>query len=91
VTLSYFMSEVCALDEGVVTRFCEWLFESAKPGALFLCDGNGRDVFNDYFHKQWKEAGLELVDGESNVSWTLSYDEQASELAAYKAKLGEMA
>lgn len=88
-TLSYFVSEVYALDDGAVSEFWETLFKSAKSGALFLYDDNGKDVFNDYFDAQWKKAGLELVDKATNVNWTPSYDEQASELAEYKAKFGE--
>ena len=88
-TLSYFVSEVYALDDGVVSDFWANLFKNAKSGALFLYDDNGSDAFNEYFDKQWKKAGLELIAGESNTSWTPSYSEQASELAAYKAKFGE--
>lgn len=88
-TLSYFVSEVYALDKGNVTNFWATLFKNAKSGALFLYDDNGKDVFNNYFDSHWQEAGLELIDSETNVSWTPSYDEQASELAAYKVKFGE--
>jgi hypothetical protein len=88
-TLSYFVSEVYALDNGVVADFWATLFNNAKSGALFLYDDNGNDVFNDYFDAQWGKAGLELVASETNVSWTPSYDEQAAELAAYKVKFGE--
>lgn len=88
-TLSYFVSEVYALDGGVVEKFWSTLFKNAKPGALFLYDDNGSDVFNDYFDTQWRNEGLELVVGESNVSWTPSFTEQASELLTYKAKFGE--
>ena len=87
-TLSYFVSEVYALDDGVVANFWATLFRNAKSGALFLYDDNGKDVFNDYFDEQWKKAGLELVDSETNVSWTPSYEEQAAELAEYSAKFG---
>jgi len=88
-TLSYFVSEVYALDDGAVEDFWATLFKNAKSGALFLYDDNGSDVFNDYFDEQWKKAGLELIESESNTWWTPSYDEQASELAAYKDKFGE--
>lgn len=88
-TLSYFVSEVYALDDGVVSNFFATLFENAKAGALFLYDDNGNDLFNDYIDKQWKKAGLELVGSETNVSWTPNYDERAAELDAYKAKFGE--
>ncbi len=88
-TLSYFVSEVYALDVGAVEDFWATLFKNAKSGALFLYDDNGSDVFNEYFDEQWKKAGLELIESESNTWWTPSYDEQASELAEYKAKFGE--
>lgn len=86
-TLSYFMSEVYALDtSGVVTQFCETLFKEAKPGAVFIYDDNGHSQFNDFFDKQWKAAGLELVAAETNVRWTPSYTERADVLSEYTAK-----
>lgn len=88
-TLSYFVSEVYALDDGVVTSFWSTLFNSAKSGALFLYDDNGKDIFNDYFDTKWKEAGLELIESETNILWTPSYTEKVSELAEYKSKFGE--
>lgn len=88
-TLSYFVSEVFALDNGVVKKFWASLFKEAKPGALFVYDDNGKDVFNNYFDEQWKAAGLELVEDGTNTAWTPSSSEQASELAFYKAKFGE--
>lgn len=88
-TLSYFASEVFALDNGVVKKFWATLFEKAKPGALFVYDDNGNDVFNTYFDEQWKAAELELVEQRTNISWTPSSSEQASELEFYKTKFGE--
>ena len=88
-TLSYFVSEVIALDNGVVKKFWATLFKEAKPGALFVYDDNGKDVFNNYFDEQWKAAGLELIKDGTNTAWTPSSSEQASELALYKAKFGE--
>lgn len=88
-TLSYFVSEVYALDEkGVVTKFWETLFKEAKPGALFIYDDNGSDLFNNYFDKQWKAAGLELLDSGTNTTWTPRYSERASELEFYTTKFG---
>ncbi|MCW5624139.1 MAG: hypothetical protein KIT73_05410 [Burkholderiales bacterium] len=88
-TLSYFVSEVYALDEGVVGKFWATLFEEAKPGALFLYDDNGTEVFNNYFDQHWNAAGLELLKGSTNTQLTPSSSEQASELAMYKDKFGE--
>jgi len=86
-TLSYFVSEVYALDgTGVVSQFWQTLFNEAKPGAIFLYDDNGSDTFNDYFDSQWKKAGLELIEQESNVRWFPRSSEQKSELAFYQAK-----
>jgi hypothetical protein len=86
-TLSYFVSEVYALDKtGVVTKFWQTLFKEAKPGALFVYDDNGSDTFNDYFDNQWKTAGLELLDHGTNVQWTPRYTERADVLDEYKNK-----
>jgi hypothetical protein len=53
-TLSYFASEVYALDGGgLVTQFWQRLFKEAKSGAIFLYDDNGNDTFNAYFDQQW--------------------------------------
>lgn len=87
-TLSYFVSEVYALDDGVVSEFWATLFAKAKSGALFIYDDNGSDTFNHYFDKQWKMAGLELLVGDTNTWWTPSYSEQASELGFYTKKFG---
>lgn len=72
-----------------MTSFWSTLFNSAKSGALFLYDDNGKDIFNDYFDTKWKEAGLELIESETNILWTPSYTEKVSELAEYKSKFGE--
>jgi hypothetical protein len=86
-TLSYFVSEVHSLDRtGVVSDFWQTLFDAAKPGALFFYDDNGTDELNDYFDRQWSDAGLELIAGESNVRWIPRYTERASVLDIYKAK-----
>lgn len=87
-TLSYFVSEVYALDEGVVADFWATVFNKAKSGALFIYDDNGSDIFNNYFDKQWKKAGLELLDSASNTFLTPSFSEQASELDFYTKKFG---
>jgi hypothetical protein len=88
-TLSYFVSEVYALDSansGIVTQFWQQLFNEAKSGAIFLYDDNGSDDFNSYFDWQWKKAGLQLLAGESNVRWYPRSSEQKSELAFYTEK-----
>ena len=89
-TLSYFVSEVYALDDkGVISQFWKTLFGEAKSGALFLYDDNGNDVFNDYFDKQWKKFKMKVLAEDTNVRWTPSTSERASELNEYKAKFGE--
>jgi ribosomal protein RSM22 (predicted rRNA methylase) len=89
-TMSYFVSEVMSLDQdGVVTSFWHQLFEGAKPGALFLYDDNGHDSFNSYFDRICKQAGLELLGGETNVRWTPRYSEQTSDLGPYLDKFGQ--
>lgn len=86
-TLSYFVSEVYALDTGgVVTQFWQRLFKEAKSGALFLYDDNGSDTFNKYFDHQWQTAGLQLLTQETNTRWYPRSSEQKSELAIYTAK-----
>lgn len=89
-TLSYFVSEVYALDKnGLVSKFWATLFKEAKPGALFIYDDNGSDVFNIYFDKQWQAAELELIESGTNVRLIPRFSERASELDVYKAKFGE--
>lgn len=86
-TLSYFVSEVYALDSGgAVTQFWQRLFKEAKSGAVFIYDDNGSDTFNTYFDHQWKTAGLQLIDQDTNVRWFPRSSEQKSELAFYTAK-----
>lgn len=86
-TLSYFVSEVYALDAGgVVTEFWQRLFTEAKSGAIFLYDDNGSDTFNNYFDTQWQNAGLKLIAQETNTRWYPRSSEQKSELAFYTDK-----
>ncbi|MGJ7524568.1 hypothetical protein [Variovorax sp. GB1P17] len=87
-TLSYFVSEVYALDKnGVVTNFWQTLFREAKPGALFFYDDNGHGDFNDYFDAQWQKAGcIDLVGSATNVTFTPSYTERADVLDDYKER-----
>jgi hypothetical protein len=86
-TLSYFVSEVSALDGGgVVTQFWQRLFKEAKSGAIFLYDDNGNDTFNHYFDQQWQAAGLQLLKQATNTRWFPRSTEQKSDLAFYTAK-----
>lgn len=86
-TLSYFVSEIYALDVGgLVTQFLQRLFKEAKPGAIFLYDDNGSDTFNNYFDQQWQTAGLQIIAQETNTRWYPRSSEQKSELAFYTAK-----
>lgn len=89
-TLSYFVSEVRALDEGgVVSKFWQTLFRESKPGALFVYDDNGHSDFNDYFDAQWQAAGLECVVSKDNTRFTPRFSEQADELEFYQQKFGQ--
>ncbi len=89
-TMSYFVSEVHALDaNGVVSSFWQKLFAGAKPGALFLYDDNGHEDFNTYFDAQCNAAGLHGLLAEDNVRWRPRYSEQASELGEYLQKFGQ--
>lgn len=86
-TLSYFASEVYALDDGgLVTQFWQRLFKEAKSGAIFLYDDNGNDTFNAYFDQQWQTAGLQLINEQTNTRWWPRSSEQKSELDFYTAK-----
>jgi hypothetical protein len=88
-TMSYFVSEVRALDQdGVVSQFWQTLFREARPGALFIYDDNGHDDFNRYFDEQWRSAGLDLVIREDNVRFVPRFSEQAAELGEYQQKFG---
>lgn len=90
-TISYFASEVYALDkDGVVSAFWASLFKNAKPGALFLYIDNGNDRFNKYFDALCKKAELESVLAEDNQHWIPRHTEQAAVLAKYKVMFGEM-
>jgi hypothetical protein len=88
-TMSYFVSEVMALDDGMVSEFWQTVFHEAKSGALFLYDDNGHDDFNGYFDSQWKKAGLECIVAKTNEPTWPSYDEQKSDLGNYLTKFGQ--
>jgi hypothetical protein len=89
-TLSYFVSEVTFLNQGgVVDNFLAMLFSNAKSGALFIYDDNGHGKFNDYFDAQWQAAGLECILEATNEHVVPRAQEQASEVAIYKAKFGQ--
>jgi hypothetical protein len=89
-TMSYFVSEVHALDKkGVVTKFWEKLFAEAKPGAIFLYDDNGHDLFNNYIDERAAKAKLKVLLSDNNVRWTPRYSEQASELGEFRQKFGQ--
>lgn len=86
-TMSYFVSEVMSLDKDhTVTEFWLQLFQHAKPGALFLYIDNGHDDFNKYIDKISAAAGLEILQGSDNASYTPSFKEQKSELDVYSKK-----
>ena len=89
-TLSYFVSEVYAADNGTVAAFWKKLFDEAKPGALFLYVDNGSEVFNNYFDTQWNGRGdIEVVVKADDAWITPRYSEQASELGDYRNKFGQ--
>lgn len=89
-TLSYFVSEVSALDNtGIVTKFWQTLFSEAKPGALFVYDDNGNDFFNSYFDKHGKAAGLECIVSRDRKDILPQYSEDKSELGDYLTKFGQ--
>ena len=86
-TLSYFISEVCKLDDGNVAAFWQKLFDDAVPGAVFLYVDNGHESFNRYFDSQWKDRGdIECILHDDNTWKTPRYSEQAAELGDYRHK-----
>lgn len=89
-TLSYFVSEVMALDEeGKVSKFWNILFTGAKIGAYLLYLDNGHTHFTEYFDERWKAGGgWQIIDSGDNTRFTPSGSEQASEVAEYKGKFG---
>ena len=89
-TLSYFVSEVMALDtHGQVGIFWNTLFAEAKPGAIFVYNDNGHTDFSSYFDSFWKAAGLKEIVAEDDHRIVPSYSEQASELAAFIKKFDQ--
>ena len=89
-TLSYFVSEVYAADNGAVAAFWKKLFDEAKLGALFLYVDNGSEVFNTYFDTQWHGRGdIEAVAKGDDTWITPRFSEQASELGDYRSKFGQ--
>ena len=88
--MSYFVSEVKALDENnLVTDFWKSIFSSAKPGALFLYTDNGHSDFNQYFDSIWKDQSMECLLTEDNKKITPRFSEQAAELGIYKNKFNQ--
>lgn len=86
-TLSYFVSEVCMTDTGVVTEFCKKLFDEATPGALFVNVDNGSPKFNAYFDKQWTTRDdIEAIVKDTDTRITPRGSEQKSETADYSTK-----
>ena len=89
-TLSYFVSEVYAVDTGIVANFWKKLFDEAKPGALFLYVDNGSEMFNTYFDTQWRGRGdIKAVIEADDTSIIPRFSEQASELGDYRNKFGQ--
>lgn len=86
-TLSYFVSEVQSLNkDGIVAKFFKTIFKEAKSGALFMYDDNGTTTLNNYFDNLWKSEGLECVTKKSNLSMSLNYSEEKSDLGEYLKK-----
>jgi hypothetical protein len=86
-TMSYFLSEVYALDSnGGVTDFFRDMLEQAKPGALFLYDDNGHQEFNHYFDSLFDPSLYEPVISETNIKLTPRYSEEKKTLGDYLEK-----
>jgi hypothetical protein len=89
-TMSYFLSEVYALDSnGGVTDFFRDMFEQAKPGALFLYDDNGHQDFNNSFDSFFDPSLYESVISETNIKLTPRYSEEKKILGDYLEKFGQ--
>lgn len=88
-TLSYFVSEVKALDvNGALDHFWDTLLKGAKSGSYILYDDNAHSDFTDYFDGKWSKAGFECILSDEG-RFTPSSTEQASELASYREKFGQ--
>jgi hypothetical protein len=87
-TMSYFVSEVFALDQdGSVSAFWRELFREARPGALFLYTDNGSVAFNEYFDKICGEATkLTMLIERTDTDLAPRYSEEKSELGDYLNK-----
>jgi hypothetical protein len=89
-TMSYFLSEVYALDSnGGVTDFFRDMFNQAKPGALFLYNDNGHQDFNNYFDSLFDPSLYESVISETNIKLTPRYSEEKKTLGDYLEKFGQ--
>ncbi len=89
-TMSYFLSEVYALDSnGGVAGFFRDMFEKAKPGALFLYDDNGHHDFNNYFDSLFDWSRCELLISQTNVKLTPRYSEDKKNLGDYLDKFSQ--
>ena len=89
-TMSYFLSEVYALDSnGRVTAFFRDMFDQAKPGALFLYDDNGHQEFNNYFDSLFDPSLCESVISETNTKLTPRYSEEQKTLGIYLEKFSQ--
>jgi Putative SAM-dependent methyltransferase len=88
-TLSFFVSEVFGLDsDGVVSAFWKTLFDNAVDGSRFIYTDNGHVHFNDYFDRQWKDAGLRCIQEGTNVRMVPRVEEEKSSLGDYLDKFG---
>lgn len=86
-TLSYFVSEVYAFDDGKAFSFWQKLFDGASAGSMFVYVDNGENDFNRYFDKHWEgREDIECIICDNNVPKTPRYSEQAAELGEYRQK-----
>jgi hypothetical protein len=89
-TLSFALSEAWVFDgNGSVTAFLDYVVSNAKPGALFVYVDNGGPSFNSLVEPHFNRRDVKLVVASDDQRRLLGSDEQASAVAAYKARFGQ--
>jgi hypothetical protein len=88
-TLSYFVSEVCSLDDGTITAFWKKIFDDSDSGAIFVYLDNGHEIFDKYFDSQWQiRSDLDCVLRGDKIQIKLRHSEEKKVLGRYLDKFG---
>jgi hypothetical protein len=81
-TFIYFASEVHGVRDKAAPFF-QHVFERAKTGAMFLYVDNAAPVFFEWFDKQRKGKGVDVIASEDSLSLSLPNDEQKTDLGEH--------